>query len=119
MQLYTAYAAAPLALVILALGLEISRRRIWKKSKEPSFERWQRAHGNAAEHVPLVIVLLFLCEQAGVDTSLVLGVGLGFVGARVLHALGCVLPQKRLKFAGATGTYLAEAILPVLLLAQL
>ncbi len=52
-----------------------------------------RAHGNFAEYVPLTLLLMALCELAGVDPFwLHLGGVLLLVG-RILHAIGIQIPK--------------------------
>lgn len=52
-----------------------------------------RAHGNFAEYVPLTLLLMALCELAGVGALwLHLGGGLLLVG-RILHAIGIQIPR--------------------------
>ena len=50
--------------------------------------RAQRAHGNAAEYVPLVLVLLLALALVKAPAVLLHGVGGGLAAGRVLHAIG-------------------------------
>src|SRR6266508_2997867 len=92
----TAWIAAPLMILIALLGLRVSGLRIGGKSRSTdkatldSFQLWQRAHGNAVEHVPLVLLLFFLIELAhgGGWRKVLLVVGVTFVVSRLLHAYG-------------------------------
>lgn len=123
MTLATAYIAAPLGLLIAGLGLAISRRRIKGTVGDAgtprfeAFQRLQRAHGNATEHVPILLFLLLLLEMQGARRELVLGVGAVLVLARMAHAAGIVIRRRHiLQFSGAALTYTLEIVLPVLLL---
>src|SRR5512146_1018332 len=82
------------ALLVVLLGLNVSRIRIGTGTdagQEGPRELTvaARAHGNAAEWVPLGLVLLLVLElsHAGNRFSLHLLGGMAFL-ARVLHALG-------------------------------
>src|SRR5688572_27873098 len=107
MTLHTAWTAAPLLILIASLGLQVYRLRDNGVARLDSerFKRWQRAHGNAVEHVPFAVLGLFLLELAGARPAIVLAVGVTLVVSRLLHAFGTGLPQKQIKFAGATLTY--------------
>jgi uncharacterized membrane protein YecN with MAPEG domain len=59
---YTALAAGPVALLIAVLGIAISLSRLARRASGPGFHGLQRAHGNACEHTPLLLILLFLAE---------------------------------------------------------
>lgn len=47
-----------------------------------------RAHGNAAEWIPIALILLVVVELAGASPRLLHGCGATLVAARVLHAVG-------------------------------
>ena len=53
-----------------------------------SLRRWIRVHANFAEHVPLIVLLLLLCEINGLDARWLHASGLGLVISRLLHAFG-------------------------------
>lgn len=65
-----------------------------------------RVHGNLAENLPLVAVLLALLEIATGPTLLVVGLAVLFVVARVAHAVGLSLATgpHPLRAVGAFGT---------------
>ena len=46
-----------------------------------------RMHGNFAEYVPFAILLIFLVELEGASETVVHGLGIVLVVARILHAL--------------------------------
>ncbi|MEM9059429.1 MAG: MAPEG family protein [Pseudomonadota bacterium] len=50
-------------------------------------ERLIRAHGNAAENVPIFLILLGLCEGFGTPVWLVWLLGLAFIAGRLLHGV--------------------------------
>jgi uncharacterized membrane protein YecN with MAPEG domain len=113
MSLASAWIAAPLLLLIAGLGLWVSRLRIGgvARADEKRFVRWQRAHGNAVEHVPFAVLVLFLFELAGGPRAVVLAIGVTLLVARLLHAWGTGAPHKQAKLAGATLTYIVEVVL--------
>jgi hypothetical protein len=117
----TALVAAPLFLLYAGLGLAISRRRRAERvgpgmQGSGSFVRLQRAHGNAAEHIPLVLLGLFLLESTGGDRRLVLALGGVFVLARLAHASGIFIRSRHpLHYLGAATTYALEISLAFLL----
>ena len=121
----TAWIASPLIVFVALLGLRISGLRLGGKSRSTdkdtldAFNRWQRAHGNAVEHVPLVLLVLFLFELAGGHRSAVLVVGVTFLASRLLHAYGTIVPSRPAKIGGAALTYGVEFALGVLLLVKM
>ena len=67
MPLETALVAAPLLLLIAGLGMAISMRRRRERigpgmTGDAAFIRLQRAHGNAVEHFPILLLGL-MAEQ--------------------------------------------------------
>jgi uncharacterized protein len=82
-----------------------------------------RAHGNAAEYVPTLIVLFLVVgarSPAGVAIPLIIGATV----ARVVHAYGMLTApslamQTRARLAGAVGTYLFGVALAVAAAASL
>ena len=58
-----------------------------------------RAHGNFAEYMPIVLILLFLLEYNGAYPILIHVVGSAFIIGRYFHAIGMLtdnLRQRRL-----------------------
>jgi uncharacterized protein len=120
MSSYTALAAGPVAVLIALLGSTISLIRLAKRASGPRFERLQRAHGNAIEHVPLMLLLLFIAEALHAPRVLLLVAAVSIIVGRFAHAAGMLLRQARphpLQFFGAGVTYLVESGLGVLVLA--
>jgi uncharacterized membrane protein YecN with MAPEG domain len=121
----TAWIAAPLMLLIALLGLRVSGLRLGGKSRSTdkatlaSFERWQRAHGNAVEHVPMVLILLYLLERAYGSRGAVPIIGVTFVASRLLHAYGTIVPARHVKRLGAALTYAVELAVGGLLLTRM
>ena len=54
----------------------------------PELQARIRAHGNFAEYVPIVLILMGLVELAGGDRAVLLWSGIALVVSRVLQAIG-------------------------------
>lgn len=98
------------ALLLLALGFNVSRlrgaARAGPGAVPPELVRPVRAHGNAAEWMPVGLLLLLALELSGGPSRFALHLlGGGFLLARVLHAAG-LYGRNRLSVAGAGITYL-------------
>lgn len=102
------------ALLVVGLGLNVSRLRIATRTLagQPQPKELTlpiRAHGNAAEWVPLGLGLLLVLELSRPDARFALHLAGGtFFLARVLHAVG-FYGRSRLSVAGATLNYLVLA----------
>jgi uncharacterized protein len=109
---------AILAAMLFLLGLNVSRMRgVTAKaggSQFPSDPASRlliaiRAHANAAEYIPVLIVL-FLLVGARSPAAVAIPLIIGATAARVLHAYGLLTApslavQTRARQAGAAGTY--------------
>lgn len=105
------------ALLVGALGLNVSRVRGVKKcfvgdAPDAELTRVIRAHGNATEWVPLLIVLLLMLEIAGVSATVLHLFGGTLLAGRLAHAAG-VLGKNPLSVVGATVTYVLVVAMPV------
>ena len=83
------------ALLVTLLGINVSLPRMFGKvyvgaELPKSLLMKVRAHGNAAEWVPLGILLLWLLESSGVGSLYLHIFGGTFLFARLLHAAGFV-----------------------------
>ncbi|MFN4170053.1 MAG: MAPEG family protein [Pannonibacter phragmitetus] len=74
--------------------------------------RRQRVHGNFAEYVPLVLILILMCELQGAPVLLVHALGLAFTTGRISHAYGVSQPKEQLIFR-MTGMILTFATLAI------
>lgn len=54
----------------------------------PELQARIRAHGNFAEYVPLILILMGLVELAGGDRRVLLASGVALVVSRVIQAIG-------------------------------
>ena len=110
---------AILAAMLFVLGWNVSRvRGVTAKaggSQFPSDPASRlliaiRAHGNAAEYIPVLIVL-FLLVGARSPAAVAIPLIIGATGARVVHAYGMLTApslaiQTKARVAGAAGTYI-------------
>ena len=89
----TAGYAALCALVLLALAVRVSWVRRARginlgDGGDPDLQGAIRAHANAAENLPLGLILLLLVEMAGAAAWLLHGAGAALLIGRVLHGWG-------------------------------
>lgn len=89
----TMIAAGVLGLLLLVLGVRIVMLRIRTRislgdGDDPEMLTRMRAHGNAAEWIPIGLILLFLAEQAQGAHWLVVGGAALLVAGRLVHPFG-------------------------------
>lgn len=119
----TALWGALLALLLVVLALRVAAYRLTRKigigdGADRELLKRVRAHGNAAEYIPLGIVLLLLAELCGVAPNALHASGAALFVSRLLHGVGlsrsggASLPR----FVGILGTWFAILALIVLLL---
>jgi len=119
MPLVTALVAAPLLLLIAGLGVAISGRRRREgigpgMAGDVAFTRLQRAHGNAIELSPMLVLGLLLLELLRGRSPVLIAFGVAIVVARIAHAAGIVQrPRHPLHFLGAALTYFLEIALAI------
>ena len=120
---------ALLALLLFALGLAVSltrgsSQRIIGHSDEPAdrLHKLCRAHGNAAEYVPMLALLIYLvAARVPAPPAWIVWTCVAATLFRYLHAAGMIFPAtlatpNPMRFVGALGTYLAGFALVVALL---
>lgn len=76
---------------------------------DPTLQRLIRGHGNAAEYMPIGLILLALTEGMGTPGWAVALVGLVFTAGRLVHALhfAGLLPQLIWRVVGMLSTFAA------------
>lgn len=92
MQVFALYAALN-AIIILLLALMVVRARRRLKVQigdggHPGLLLAQRAHGNAIEYVPLILILLLTLASLKASMILIHVVGALLTFGRILHAIG-------------------------------
>ena len=121
----TALYAGLLALLLLFLGMRIPFLRARYKvrlgdgdGKAPVLLEAIRMHGNAAETIPIGLILLFLVDATGYSIYIVHGIGLALLLGRILHPIG-LAANGRYFWARAIGmvlTWLAIGVAAILCL---
>ena len=89
----TAIYAAPLGLMVIALGARIvwlrrSHRIGMGDGGNKQLARAIRCHGNLVEYAPMALILMTLCELNGAPGPFLHTVGATLVVGRLLHAQG-------------------------------
>jgi uncharacterized membrane protein YecN with MAPEG domain len=107
----TLITASVLGLIYMVLMLRVVRLRLGKRVSmgdggNAELQARIRAHGNFAEYVPLLLVLMALLELGGVDRAWLAVSGVVLVLVRVAHAVGMHRPAPNaFRFVGAVGTF--------------
>lgn len=99
MSIVTPFFAAALALIYVALSLNVVRYRLGKQvslgdGSDSQLQRAIRAHGNFIEYVPLALLLMWFLESLTLSPSLPFWMGSVLVVARVAHAFGMFYPKQ-------------------------
>ncbi len=116
---------ALMGLLVFVLGANVTRHRAMRGDTgnqaptDPSDRMLIaiRAHGNAAEYVPTLMVLVVLCATL-TDSWWVTALTLAALASRLVHALGMLTARTLaahgpLRDIGALGTYLTGIALAV------
>lgn len=119
---YSACIAAALAILLIALSINVSRLRLAHKvafgdGGHKDLTLAMRAHGNTLEQSMVFVPLLYFIEQhAGIDGSTVLALGAAFVVLRVVYcgAMAMRILPVRQAAHGMTMLLLAAAALIIL-----
>ncbi len=103
------------ALLLVVLGANVSAQRGKYKSfigdaTPPELQRVIRAHGNAAEWIPLGIVMLLCLELHGLGGLALHLLGGAFVLGRFLHATGVIM-KSPITVPGAAINYLSLGVM--------
>jgi uncharacterized membrane protein YecN with MAPEG domain len=117
----TALYAAILALIILALGINVTVHRVKLKVSlgdggNPVMLRMMRLHGNAIEYLPLALVLMALYELNGGLHWILHVIGIALIAGRLIQTAamwGTEIPKPG-RGIGQTTTWLSIAVLALL-----
>jgi uncharacterized protein len=122
----TALYAGILGLLMTALAINVTAHRARLKVNvgdggNPQMQRMIRLHGNAAEYVPLGLILMGLYELDGGLHPALHAVGIALIVGRVLHVWGMwnTVEPNFGRAVGPTVTWLAIAAMAVLNLWQI
>lgn len=117
----TAAYGAILALIVLALGINVTVHRVKLKvplgdGGNPTMLRMIRLHGNAIEYVPLAIVLMAIYELNGGWHLALHIIGIALIAARLIQTAamwGTEMPGAG-RGIGQTTTWLSIGVLALL-----
>lgn len=106
--------AAINGLILLFLAINVVRQRVLTRTDigdggKDVMIQVQRAHGNAAEYVPIVLILLYLLVQLGAAMWMLHTVGGLLTVGRIVHVVGLYETTGRSvgRFVGTNMTWLA------------
>jgi hypothetical protein len=116
----TAAYAAILGLIIVALGINVTRHRVKLKvplgdGGNPEMLRMIRLHGNAVEYIPLALVLMLAYEINGGWHAALHIIGVALIAARVIQTAG-MWPTEVPRLGRRTGQALTWASVATLAL---
>ncbi len=117
--------AGLLGLLFLLLSFWVVKRRaqfrvMIGEGEAPEMLSAIRAHGNFAEYVPLTLLLMALCELAGVGPFWLHLGGVLLLAGRILHAIGIQIPKapNKPRLFGTLFFWLSLGMFSVLALVQ-
>lgn len=114
----TAFYAALIGLLLIFLSVKVIRQRLNKKigigdNGDSDIARAIRVQANLVEYAPIALLLLFFCENSGMDPRLVHTFGIVLVIARIAHATGLSKSAgtSKARVVGTLGTFLTIFLL--------
>ena len=117
----TAALAAAVAALLLLLAIDTVRSRVRARiafgtGDDARLTSASRAHGNLAEHAPIVIILVGLLELARANHMALLAIAGVFLVARVLHVIGLYMksPETGTPWPRALGVILTWLVIVAL-----
>ncbi len=100
----TLYAISAALLLFWLILQVIKQRRAHQISlgdgDSPALKNAIGAHGNAAENIPIFLILLFALEYNGAPVLLIHALGLAFSAGRLLHARGLLASEMKQRVLG-------------------
>jgi len=123
-MIVTPFYAGLLALVFFVLSLRVIAMRgkgiSLGDGGDPAMLRRIRGHGNFAEYVPLVLVMMGFLELGGTAAWLLHALGAALLVARLLHAYALSFTQKFTlgRFGGTALTFAVMNVAALLCLYQ-
>lgn len=117
----TAIYAAILAIILTALAINVTVHRAKLdvpigQGDNPLMLRMMRIHGNAAEYIPIALLLMLVYEINGGTHAVLHSFGIALVVARLLHIWGMWHSTRPTfgRIVGPTVTWLAILALAIL-----
>ena len=94
----TAFVAAVCAIMLLITAIDTVRHRLRAQQAfgdggDAKLTSASRAHGNLAEHAPIVIILIGLLEMVRANHLVLMGIAAAFLIGRVSHIIGLYAPS--------------------------
>ena len=124
----TAFYASSLAMLLFILSIRVIGLRgnpafafIAKgKGDDELLQRAVRAHGNLAEYLPTMLILLYCIETSGAASTTLHGLAGAFLAGRLMHGLcmGFMRSSMPLRVGGTALTLFSLAAAAVALLLQ-
>ncbi|PMH43218.1 hypothetical protein BCU68_04315 [Vibrio sp. 10N.286.49.B3] len=120
----TALYASLLALLMLWLSIQvIKQRRLAKVAYADggvdALQIARSAHGNAVDYIPITLILMALLEYNSANIWLIHLVGLSFLAARIIHAIGILKGRFNFRVQGMILTFVSMAVVIILNLVYL
>ncbi|MEI8673602.1 MAPEG family protein [Vibrio sp. SA48] len=113
----TALYAIILTAILIWLAVEVIKQRRANQVKYadggvPALQLARSAQGNAAEYIPITLILMALLESNGASVWWIHGVGMAFVIGRILHAKAILSDQLKgsSRLSGESRFYLQEEV---------
>ena len=105
-------------LIVLALSFRVSMIRKNNKvglgtGDNAKVQLAMRAHGNAIEYIPILLIMLATYELNGGISSIAHGFGIALIVVRLAHAIGFSEGTSLGRYWGAVGTYLLLGVMAV------
>jgi len=117
----TALYAALLALILLHLAFQVVKVRQRHKAglghKNDELLVAGRNHANAAEYIPITLILFALAELNGASNLILHIIGCVFLSARIIHAWGFTTSKGLThpgRYWGTVGTFVCLIVLALL-----
>ncbi|MDE1222125.1 MAPEG family protein [Vibrio aestuarianus] len=115
----TALYAIILTAILIWLAIEVIKQRRANQVKYadggvPALQLARSAQGNAAEYIPITLILMALLEFNGASVWWIHSVGMAFVIGRILHAKAILSDQLKGRIAGMKLTFAAMVALMLL-----
>jgi len=112
----TAIYTALMALLVLGLAYEVTRRRRrlrigFGSGGDGTMEAAVRAHANAVEYIPLALLLVLVAELQGAPAWLLHGLGATLLVARLAHAEGLLVHGGGISRGRIVGTALTWLVI--------
>lgn len=123
-MIVTPFYAGLLAFWFLVLSVKVVQRRqagiVLGDGGDSRMLRLIRGHGNFAEYVPLILLLMALLELGHTSTYVLHALGIGLLVARLLHGFALSFTQHSRfgRFYGAGLTFLILAVAAALCILQ-